>query len=83
MFSAEPVDGFTIKGIVKEHVYVGSVLKTIVGLANGADIRLERLAGQSLPEGGTAYLYWDIEDAKIIHSYDQVIYEAVDNVQLG
>ena len=82
-YSLEPVEGFTIEAKVKEQVYVGATLKTIAVLPNGSEVKLERLAGQALPLEGTVFLYWENEDAKLIHSPDQTFYDAVENIKLG
>ena len=82
-YSTSPVEGFTIRAVVKEQVYVGSVLKTIVVLPNGNEIKIERLAGEKLPADGMVYLYWKEEDAKIIHSFDDNIFTAIDNIKLA
>lgn len=80
LYSETPVDGFNIVGTVQEQIYVGSVLKTVVQLSNGNEIKIERLAGQPLPQGGTVYLYWKNGDAKLIHTFDHVFAHAVDNI---
>jgi spermidine/putrescine transport system ATP-binding protein len=77
-YSTSPVRGFTIQGVVREQVYVGSVLKSIAVLPNGHEIRLERLAGDALPMNGPVYLSWDPKDARLIHSRDQEVYHAVE-----
>ncbi len=82
-YSLKPVEGFHLVGTVKEQIYVGSVLKTIVVIGNGNEIKIERLAGESLPEEGTVYLYWEENDAKLIHTADHVFFQAIDNVQMG
>ena len=82
-YSLTPVEGFTIEAVVKEQVYVGATLKTIAVLPNGSEVKLERLAGQALPLEGTVFLYWENEDAKLIHSPDQTFYDAVENIKLG
>ncbi len=82
-YSLKPVDGFDIQAVVKEQVYVGSILKTIATLPNGNELKIERLAGGELPQEGLIYIYWDVEDAKIVHNYDQVFYDAVENIDLG
>ncbi len=82
-YSSVPVEGFSIAGAVKEQVYVGSVLKTIVQLQNGSEIKIERLAGQQLPKDGAVYLYWEKEDAKLIHSADDIFFRAVEDVVMG
>ena len=82
-YSLEPVEGFTIEAKVKEQVYVGATLKTIAVLPNGSEVKLERLAGQPLPSEGTIFIYWENEDAKLLHSPDQTFYDAVENIKLG
>ncbi|SEW39616.1 spermidine/putrescine transport system ATP-binding protein [[Clostridium] fimetarium] len=82
-YSLEPVEGFTIEAKVKEQVYVGATLKTIAVLPNGSEVKLERLAGQALPSEGTVFLYWENEDAKLLHSPDQTFYNAVENIKLA
>ena len=48
-FALEPRDGFSLMGTVREQVYVGSMIKAIVVLPDGQEVRLERLAGDELP----------------------------------
>lgn len=83
-YSTEPVDGFTLIATVKDYIYVGSIVKCIAALPNGNEIKIERLAGQSLPRlGERIFPYWKEEDAVLIHNRDQIFYQAVDNVVLG
>ncbi len=82
-YSLSPVEGFTIQGLVKEQIYVGSVLKSIVVLPNGYEVRLERLAGDALPADGPVYLYWQPQDARLIHPRDQEVYHAVETAVMG
>ena len=83
-YSETPVEGFGIKAVVKDYIYVGSVIKCIVVLPNGNELKIERLAGESLPEIGSAiYPYWNKEDAVLIHSRENSIFEALDNVVLA
>lgn len=83
-YSDIPVDGFTIKAIVKDYVYVGSVIKCIVSLPNGNELKIERLAGEELPKlGSSVYIYWEEKDAVLIHNQDQLIFQAVDSIPLG
>ena len=78
-FSTMPVDGFSIEGIAREQVYVGSVLKSMVELPYGQEVRLERLASDPLPADGPVFLYWDPMDARVVQSPDQVVYKALQN----
>lgn len=80
LYSSEPVEGFNLVGTVREQIYVGSVLKTIVVMQNGNEVKIERLAGQELPRGGTVYLHWNAGDAKLIHTFDNVFADAVENI---
>ena len=83
-FSDSPVDGFGITAFVKDYVYVGSVIKCIVELPNGNELKIERLAGQDLPAiGSRIYPYWNKEDAVLIHSKENSIFEALDNIVLA
>jgi len=82
-YSTEPVEGFDVVAVVKDQIYVGSILKTIATLKNGYEIKIERLAGASLPKDGLIFIHWDKEDAKLIHNMDQVFYKAVEDVMLA
>ncbi len=82
-FSLTPQPGFTVQGVVRDQVYVGSMIKAIVMLPNGNEVRLERLAGDALPENGTVFLYWKPEDARTIKTLDQVFISALDNASMA
>ena len=82
-YSLTPIEGFTIEGKVKDQIYVGSVLKAIIVIGNGNEIKIERLAGSELPSEGTVYIYWEDEDAKLIHTADNIFFNAVENVVMG
>ena len=82
-YSTEPVDGFTVEAMVVEQVYIGSILKTIAVLPNGNQVKIERLAGQQVPQMGKIYLYWDKDDAKLIHSMSHEFFQKVENVFMG
>lgn len=83
-YSYEPVEGFEIIGTVKDHIYIGSVVKTIITLLNGQEIKIERLAGEELlKENEQVYLYWSKNDAVLIHSMDHKFYQAIEKITLG
>lgn len=83
-FAASPVEGFELEAQVKDYIYVGSVLKCIVSLPNGNELKIERLAGQDLPPiGSKCYPYWNIEDAVLIHNESHYIFEALNNIKLA
>ena len=80
-FYGTPVEGFSIQAVVKDYIYVGSVIKCIVLLPNGNELKIERLAGETLPKLGTViYPYWNPEDAVLIHTQSDKIFEAIENI---
>ena len=83
-FAASPVEGFELEAQVKDYIYVGSVLKCIVSLPNGNELKIERLAGQDLPPiGSKCYPYWKVEEAVLIHNESHYIFEALNNIKLA
>lgn len=79
-FSFKPVEGFSIVGIVKEHVYIGNVNKTIVTLPEGFELKINTRPKEELPDiGKEVFVYWDTEDAVVIKSNSQTVFQAVDN----
>ncbi len=81
LISEAPVEGFTLCGIVKDHIYIGSVIKIIVAMGNGQEIKVERLSREVIPGiGATVYPYWQEEEAVLLHSMDQTFYHAVENI---
>lgn len=47
MFSVNPVEGFSIRGVVKEQIYVGNLVKMIVQLTNGEEVKINRFNGRT------------------------------------
>ncbi len=83
-FSTTPVEGFELAAMVRDYIYVGSVLKCVVSLPNGNELKIERLAGQDLPPvGSKCYPYWNVEDAVLIHNESHYIFEALNNIRLA
>ena len=78
--STVPVDGFTIAGKVKEHVYIGNVNKTIIILPTGMEVKMNTNPKvELLPIGSEVCVYWDKEDAVVIKSENQEIFNVIDN----
>ena len=83
-FAKEPHEGFELVAVVKDYIYVGSVLKCIVSLPNGNELKIERLAGQELPAiGSRIYPYWEPEDAVLIHNDSYKIFKILDEIELA
>ncbi|WP_455056448.1 ABC transporter ATP-binding protein [Jutongia sp.] len=83
-FSPKPVEGFTVPAVVRDYIYVGSVLKCIAVLPNGNEIKMEKLAGEELPPiGEKVFICWEPEDAVLIHSLDYRFYQSMENIKLA
>lgn len=83
-FSPKPVEGFTVPAVVRDYIYVGSVLKCIAVLPNGNEIKMEKLAGEDLPPiGEKVFICWEPEDAVLIHSLDNRFYQSMENIKLA
>lgn len=83
-FDTKKHEGFELAAIVKDYIYVGSVLKCVVSLPNGNELKIERLAGQELPSvGSLIYPYWNPEDAVLIHNDSYRIFKALDEIKLA
>ena len=83
-YSFEQVENFRLRGIVKEHVYVGSIVKTVVALPNGQRLRLNQHPHSKLPEIGSAVtVYWDMDKAVIMHTAEDTLYDLIEDALLN
>ena len=83
-YSFEQVENFRLRGIVKEHVYVGSIVKTVVALPNGQRLRLNQHPHSRLPEIGSAVtVYWDMDKAVIMHTAEDTLYDLIEDALLN
>ncbi|MDE6951303.1 MAG: ABC transporter ATP-binding protein [Lachnospiraceae bacterium] len=83
-YSFEQVENFRLRGIVKEHVYVGSIVKTVVALPNGQRLRLNQHPHSSLPAIGSAVtVYWDMDKAVIMHTAEDTLYDLIEDALLN
>ncbi|HOO28444.1 MAG TPA: ABC transporter ATP-binding protein [Lachnospiraceae bacterium] len=78
--SVTPVEGFHCPGVVKEYVFIGNIHKVVVLLASGKELRINQSPKVAeLPAGTAVNLYWDSEDAVVIPSADNQVFQAVEN----
>jgi spermidine/putrescine transport system ATP-binding protein len=83
-FSYTKIEGFELSGVVKEHIYIGSMVKIIIILSNNHEIKINKLAGDYLPPvAAVGYIYWDIKDAVVMHSKEDEVYSLIENIDLG
>ena len=77
--SDEPVDYFSIRGKIKEHIFAGSVVKTVVELINGQLLKVSSHPGDDkFPVGEIVYVYWRPMDARIVHTVEEQIYNVIE-----
>ena len=82
-FSAAPVKGFQLEAQVKDYVYAGSVVKCIAVLQNGMEIKMDRLAGEELPEPGSIiHPWWEEKDAVLLHNPENQVLKMIDSMPL-
>lgn len=83
-FSRTPVDGFTIKGVVKEQIFVGNLIKMMINLNDGTEIRINRFEEEELAEiGELVYLYWDLSKGIVIKEKNLVNTDSVRDIEGG
>ncbi|MFV0341341.1 MAG: ABC transporter ATP-binding protein [Anaerocolumna sp.] len=84
LYSKVVVPKFSINGVVKEQIYVGNVIKSIVVLANGQTVKISRMDIDDAPRVGEfVHLYWNLDDVVIIKSRAHKIHSLIENVELG
>lgn len=65
--STDPVEGFNLKGIVKDFIYMGTVVKTSVDLKDNTEIKYTRFEkDEDFKEGDSVNIYWNPERAVAI-----------------
>ncbi len=63
-YSKHPVDKFTISGLVKDVIFVGSQYKTLVLMNDGYEVKITRAKlDTTIKEGDKVYIYWDMDEA--------------------
>lgn len=81
-FTTERKHGYSIQGIVKEKIYIGNLIKMIVQLRNGEEIKVTRLQANELPEiGSKIYLWWDIDKGVIIEQKEILSRDGIKDLQ--
>lgn len=80
IFSREPKAGFTLSGNVKDVIFIGSALKTIVELPENMEIKSNSSPRTPACEiGERMYLSWEPGSAVVIPTADHAIYQTVGN----
>lgn len=83
-FDKEPVEGFNIKAVVKEFIYVGNITKMIATLSNGDEIKFSRLHTGKLPQvGDLINVYWSLKDGIPIPTETASELQALNTVKIS
>ena len=78
--SLVPADGFTLKGFVKDQVFVGSVMKTIVSLPNGEEVKVNmHPMARPIEKGTLVNIYWDLDKAVVMHTTEDNVYDLIED----
>ena len=66
--SAEAKEGFTLRGKIKDFIYMGTVIKTSLDLGSGKEVKFSRFEkDDAIAEGDELYLYWEKGKSVPIH----------------
>ena len=77
--SKEPREGFSVRAIVREHIFVGAINKTVVELINGQQLVASTQPDVDLfPVGTWVYIFWDPGKASLLHTKEEQIYNAIE-----
>lgn len=83
-FDKEPVEGFHIKAVVKEFIYIGNITKMIATLSNGDEIKFTRLHTGKLPQvGDVINVYWSLKDGIPIPTETAAELQALKSVKIS
>lgn len=79
-YSLAPVEHFRLRGLIKEHIYVGSIIKTSVALPDGQIIKISHHPDSELLDPGTAVnVYWPMDKAVIMHTAENTLIDVIES----
>ena len=77
--SMEPRDGFTLRGTVMEHIFVGSTIKTIIELPSSQLVKMTNPPeNEVIPVGTNVYLHWLPQKTVVMHTREDRVYEIIE-----
>ncbi len=78
--TTEETPGFQIHGRIKEHVFIGSICKTMIELANGLEIKMTTPQMEELyPVDTRVNIYWKENQGVILRTKEEQIYNLIEN----
>lgn len=77
--SMEPRDGFTLRGTVMEHIFVGSTIKTIIELPSSQLVKMTNPPeNEVIPVDTNVYLHWLPQKTVVMHTREDRVYEIIE-----
>jgi len=77
--SMEPREGFTLRGTVMEHIFVGSTIKTIIELPSSQLVKMTNPPeNEVIPVGTNVYLHWLPQKTVVMHTREDRVYEIIE-----
>lgn len=81
-FSKERKHGYSMGGIVKDKIYVGNLIKMIVQLRNGEEVKINRFQAEELPNtGDTVFLNWSVDKGVVIKQKEILSRDGIENIR--
>lgn len=81
-FSKDRKHGYSIGGQVKEKIYVGNLIKMIVQLRNGEEVKVNRFQADELPEiGETVYLSWPLDKGVVLKQKEILSRDGIEDIK--
>lgn len=81
-FSKERTHGYSMGGIVKDKIYVGNLIKMIVQLRNGEEVKINRFQAEELPETGeTVFLSWPVDKGVVIKQKEILSRDGIEGIK--
>lgn len=77
--TTDAVEGFRFRGQVREHIFIGSINKTMIELPNGQMLKAETPAEDVLvPVGTVVNVYWNPGKAVVMRTKEEQIYNVIE-----
>ncbi len=81
-FSKERKHGYSMGGIVKDKIYVGNLIKMIVQLRNGEEVKINRFQAEELPKTGEmVFLSWPVEKGVVIRQQEILSRDGIEDIK--
>ncbi|MBQ3793724.1 MAG: ABC transporter ATP-binding protein [Lachnospiraceae bacterium] len=82
-YSTEPIEHFRLRGVVKEHIYVGSLIKTTIMLPDGQILKINHHPDSDMiPVGQAVNIYWPMDKAVVMHTAEDTLIDWIEGALL-